>query len=501
MATDVADDAASSTRSARMPTASSPSSTRSTTSTSRATRPTLELEPIYERHEELTRLETAQRLEGAPTELWRFACEGYLGGLTREHARRSSPRPRPTLEASDRRRADPVPDAARRDGQRARPRPARAARARAPRAARRAAEPALPRRGPDRPGGGRAARRRRTTTSSTSASASGSTSSPPSARRCSTRPSASGRRPATGSSASGSGSASPMPAPPTSPRLFRAPELDASLPLRPDAARRSRRRSQISGSTSAPRRTSTSTSSSARARARAHSARRSRCPGKVMLVIQPIGGYDDWARALPRGRAHRALREHLGRPADGGEAPRRHGGHRGLGGAHRAPRRRARLAEPPPRRRRESAAIANAGAISLALLRAPLQREAPLRDRVLPGRRSGDDAAALRRAADRRAEAPREPRELPRRHRRRRSTSPATCAPGRSRRSCATSCAPSSATTGSRGARPATCSASSGRSARDRRPRSCSPTSTGARLEMAVGRRADPRGPRLSAQT
>ena len=49
---------------------------------------TLELEPIYERHEELTRLETARRLEGAPTELWRFACEGFLGGLTREHAER-----------------------------------------------------------------------------------------------------------------------------------------------------------------------------------------------------------------------------------------------------------------------------------------------------------------------------------------------------------------------------------------------------------------------------
>jgi hypothetical protein len=47
---------------------------------------TLDLQPIYEAHESLTRLETAQRLEGAPTELWRFACEGYLGGLTREHA-------------------------------------------------------------------------------------------------------------------------------------------------------------------------------------------------------------------------------------------------------------------------------------------------------------------------------------------------------------------------------------------------------------------------------
>jgi hypothetical protein len=49
---------------------------------------TLELEPIYESHEILTRLDTSQRLEAAPTELWRFACEGYLGALTREHAER-----------------------------------------------------------------------------------------------------------------------------------------------------------------------------------------------------------------------------------------------------------------------------------------------------------------------------------------------------------------------------------------------------------------------------
>src|SRR6516225_6511734 len=46
----------------------------------------LELGPIYERHGELTRLETANRLAGGPTELWRFACEGFLGALTREHS-------------------------------------------------------------------------------------------------------------------------------------------------------------------------------------------------------------------------------------------------------------------------------------------------------------------------------------------------------------------------------------------------------------------------------
>jgi oligoendopeptidase F len=49
---------------------------------------TLELEQIYERHPDLTKLETAQALRAAPTELWRFACEGFLGNLTRQHAER-----------------------------------------------------------------------------------------------------------------------------------------------------------------------------------------------------------------------------------------------------------------------------------------------------------------------------------------------------------------------------------------------------------------------------
>jgi hypothetical protein len=48
----------------------------------------LELEPIYERHVELTRPETARGLESAPTELWRFACECHLGSLTRSHQER-----------------------------------------------------------------------------------------------------------------------------------------------------------------------------------------------------------------------------------------------------------------------------------------------------------------------------------------------------------------------------------------------------------------------------
>ena len=54
----------------------------------------LELEPIYDRHARLTELERAQSLGAAVDgdrrvrELWRFACEGYLGRLTREHAER-----------------------------------------------------------------------------------------------------------------------------------------------------------------------------------------------------------------------------------------------------------------------------------------------------------------------------------------------------------------------------------------------------------------------------
>ncbi|HWB22560.1 MAG TPA: hypothetical protein VG652_06705 [Gaiellaceae bacterium] len=45
----------------------------------------LDLEYIYARYPELTSLETAQSLLDAPAEIWRFACEGYLGNLTRSH--------------------------------------------------------------------------------------------------------------------------------------------------------------------------------------------------------------------------------------------------------------------------------------------------------------------------------------------------------------------------------------------------------------------------------
>jgi hypothetical protein len=52
-------------------------------------KPDLQLEAVYERHAELTSLQTARRIgeavEGRRNrELWRFACEGYLGSVTRE---------------------------------------------------------------------------------------------------------------------------------------------------------------------------------------------------------------------------------------------------------------------------------------------------------------------------------------------------------------------------------------------------------------------------------
>jgi hypothetical protein len=46
---------------------------------------TLDVEEVYERYSDLTTLDMANRMREAPTELWRFACEGFLGNLTRAH--------------------------------------------------------------------------------------------------------------------------------------------------------------------------------------------------------------------------------------------------------------------------------------------------------------------------------------------------------------------------------------------------------------------------------
>ena len=51
---------------------------------------TYDLVPIYERHAELTKLETALAVGASVNggrnvrELWRFACEGYLGNFVSE---------------------------------------------------------------------------------------------------------------------------------------------------------------------------------------------------------------------------------------------------------------------------------------------------------------------------------------------------------------------------------------------------------------------------------
>ena len=54
-------------------------------------KPEFELRPIYERHADLTDLETIRRVGASVRgkenlELFRFGCEGFLGELTREHA-------------------------------------------------------------------------------------------------------------------------------------------------------------------------------------------------------------------------------------------------------------------------------------------------------------------------------------------------------------------------------------------------------------------------------
>jgi hypothetical protein len=56
----------------------------------------LDLAPIYERYADLTSLDQANTVGAAVNgdrrvrELWRFACQGYLGNLTREHAERAA---------------------------------------------------------------------------------------------------------------------------------------------------------------------------------------------------------------------------------------------------------------------------------------------------------------------------------------------------------------------------------------------------------------------------
>ena len=223
-------------------------------------------------------------------------------------------------------------------------------------------------------------------------------------------------------------------------------------------------------------RTSSSISRIARARPRARSASPIEIPDRVVLVIKPQGGPDDW-RALFHEAGHTEhLRAHVGVAHGRGAAARRQRRHRGLGDAARAPDDRPCLARAAARLP-AAARVCGRGRDGAALAAAPLLREAHLRGRVPSrGRRDGD-AAALRRAARGRAEGDAERHRLPRRHRRGllRVAVPAgvgvrSAAPRRT-------CASSSATRGSRARRPARCCASSGPRARSRPRTRSSPTS------------------------
>ena len=253
---------------------------------------TLDVEQVYERYEELTRLETAQEMEGAPVELWRFACEGFLGNLTREHQARMA-QVEAELEATVDGETHPLPDAARRDVERGRPRRARAARADAASAARRAPEPGLPRRGAKSTARPCARSAPRTTTSCTSGSASASTSSATSARALLDDTEKLWEREGDSLFRARLGIGLSDARPWDVARLFRAPELDQLYPS--------------DRMLPALEATLTDLGIDLRSQENVHLDLESRpsktprafcapieVPGKVMLVIQPIGGKDDW---------------------------------------------------------------------------------------------------------------------------------------------------------------------------------------------------------------
>ena len=157
-------------------------------------------------------------------------------------------------------------------------------------------------------------------------------------------------------------------------------------------------------------------------------------PQRVVLVIQPIGGVDDW-RALFHEAGHT---EHFAHTrADLSVEERRLGDFAVTEGwamlmehlVQDAAWLNRRLDVPRPsrvrRRERDRAPLP----------RPPLLRQGALRARAARGRRPAAAAEALRRDPRRRAEDRAEPDRLPRRRRRRLLLAPSTCAPGPSRRS------------------------------------------------------------------
>ena len=114
-------------------------------------------------------------------------------------------------------------------------------------------------------------------------------------------------------------------------------------------------------------------------------------PGRVMLVIKPVGGYDDWLALFHEAGHAEHFASHVGPPAARGAAAGRQRGHRGLGLPARAPRDGSRVAHPAARRGSTRGARIRVER-GPPLLRPPLLREAPLRAgtaRRQPGRRLG----------------------------------------------------------------------------------------------------------------
>ena len=451
----------------------------------------LELEAIYERHADLTTLDAAvglgQRVNGdrGVRELWQFACGGYLGNLIKSQEARAS-----ELEATldgDRRRADaPLPDAAPGDRERARPGEAAArSRRRAASSARSTSTRSTSRRLDDPARGDARARLAglRRALPPLRLQARRARRAVP--RGCSTRPSGCTRTHCD--------------------RLFRervgvslaeAERWDVSaalpragvgrgLPGRAACCPPSRRRSPSSGiDLDAQANVELDVEQREKKSPRAFCAP-IEVPGRVDARDPADRRRRRLARALPRGRPHRALREHLRRPADGGEAARRQRRHRGLGVAVRAPRQRAGVARRAgstsraressrPRARRSSSSSSAATARSCST------------SSSFPGRRPGADAGALRRAARRRAQDRAEPDRLPRRHRPGLLRDRVPALLGVRGAAARTTCGALRQRVVRRAARPARCCASCGRSARARPRTSCSTDVTGAEIDMAA---------------
>ena len=232
------------------------------------------------------------------------------------------------------------------------------------------------------------------------------------------------------------------------------------------------RPSASSASRSTGSRTSSSTSSSGDTKSPRAFCAPIEVPDRVVLVIQPMGGPDDW-RALFHEAGHT---EHFAHTSPDllmeekrlGDNAVTEGWAMLLEHLTNDPAWLSRRLDFP-----DPQGFAGEGALQLLWL---VRRYCAKLLYELEFHAAGDPPRArapLRRAALRRAEDRAERGGLPRATSTPASTSPRTCARGPSRRSCARSCASAGAPRGSPGARRARCCGSCGSSARSRRRTSC----------------------------